>query len=194
MNDQKSPWTLLSRSRKYENDWIAVDEHQVRHARGFSSAYGVVHNKQLGTQTIAIDQEGRVCLVGQFRYPQGLYSWELPAGGGGPDQPPLETAQRELREETGLIASKWLPLLQLTVAGSISDSRVFCFVAWELEATERELDPQEVIQRQRVPFKEAVDSALNGTIQDSASVAALLALRRKLDAGDLPADLAAALR
>lgn len=194
MSDHKNPWSLLSRSRKYENDWIAVDEHQLRHERGFSSAYGVVHNKQVGTQTIAVDQNGCVCLVGQFRYPLGCYSWELPAGGGGHDQRPLDTAKRELREETGLIANQWLPLLQLTVAGSISDSRVVCFVAWGLSETKRNLDRQEVIQLDRVPFREALAMALNGAVRDAASVAALLALAAKLNTGDLPADLIAALQ
>ena len=150
--------------------------------------------KQFGTQIVPVDDAGCTYLVGQYRYGVGRYSWELPAGGGRPDEEPVEIARRELREETGFVADGWLELLRLDVATSLTDARNVSFVAWGLRRGERRLDRQEVIEVRRVPFAEAVRLALGGDITDVVSIAALLALDTRLARGELPEDLAACLR
>ena len=190
LSSEENPWTTLSVSRQYENGWIAVDEHEVRDAAERPGRYGVVRFKEIGVHVLPIDDEGRVTLVGQYRYAARRYSWEIPAGGGEPDADPLEAAGRELREETGIEARHWLELLRLTLSGSITTAQSLCFAAWGLGPAERHLDAQEVIKLRRVLFAEAVELALGGEIRDAPSVATILALGAKADRGELPPDLA----
>ena len=194
MSDPANPWTTLSTTRHYENDWIAVDEHQVRNAAGHTNPYGTVHFKHRGIGILQIDRDGHVHLVGQYRYAANYYSWEIPAGGGNPDEEPVEAARRELREEMGLTAESWLELLHLTLSGAITDQRAVCFVAWGLGQHERKPDEQEVLKRRRVPFPEALRMALGGEITEAISVATILALQARTALGELPEDLARLLR
>ncbi|MCK7556386.1 NUDIX hydrolase [Chitinophaga sedimenti] len=68
-------------------------------------------------------------LVGQYRFPLEAYSWEIPEGGGSFDDEPLDTAKRELLEETGLVAHSWKPLLQMHLSNSVSDEVALVFLA-----------------------------------------------------------------
>ena len=194
MADETNPWTTLSSTRVYETSWITVIEHQVRDAAGHDSPYGVVHFKQIGLKILALDDRGRIPLVGQYRYPAGYFSWELPAGGGDAGEAPRRAAERELREETGLTARNWLELIRLVPSGSVTDQRELCFLAWDLESGERDLDEQEVIRVRRVPFGEALRMAMGGGIMDSGSVAAIVTAHLKALRGELPEDVADRLR
>jgi 8-oxo-dGTP pyrophosphatase MutT (NUDIX family) len=145
-------------------------------------------------RTLPIDREGFTYLVGQYRFGAHYYSWELPAGGADPDEDLRAAAKRELREETGLLAESWLPLLEIIPSGSITDEKETCFVAWGFDKVERDLDPQEVIRLRRVPFDEALRMAITGEIRDAGSVAALCALRVRVLQSDLPDELAQRLK
>ena len=74
----------------YENPWIAVREDQVLRPDGQPGIYGVVHFKNRAVGVLPVDDDGRVWLVGQHRYPLDAYSWEIPEGGG----PEAETPRR----------------------------------------------------------------------------------------------------
>jgi 8-oxo-dGTP pyrophosphatase MutT (NUDIX family) len=192
MND--NPWTILSSHSVYEDGWIRLVEHKVRDASGAERPYAVVHFKKVGVRILPIDREGHTYLVGQYRFGSAYFSWELPAGGGDPDEAPRAAAERELREEAGLLAENWLPSLELVPSGSITDEQELSLIAWVFDRVDRDLDPQEVIRLRRVPFDEAVRMALSGEIRDAGSVAAILALHVKALRGDLPDDLAARMK
>src|SRR5690242_1220711 len=74
-------WTTLSRRLVYENPWIAVHEDQVLRPDGQPGIYGVVQFKNRAIGVLPVDEDGGIWLVGQFRYPLGRYSWEIPEGG-----------------------------------------------------------------------------------------------------------------
>ena len=74
--------------------------------------YGRVHFKNIAVGVIPIDSEGNTWLVGQYRYPLNEYSWEIPEGGCPEGEKELDTAKRELKEETGLVANQWEELLR----------------------------------------------------------------------------------
>jgi hypothetical protein len=111
MDQTKNPWTVVSQATVYENEWIRVDHQDVLGPSGSPGVYGTVHFKCHATGVIPIDENGNVVLVGQYRFPLREYSWEIPEGGGPKNVPFLNSAQRELREECGLVAKGWQEIL-----------------------------------------------------------------------------------
>ncbi|MGB7982970.1 MAG: NUDIX hydrolase [Candidatus Nanopelagicales bacterium] len=130
----------------------------------------------------AVDDEGRILLIRQYRHPVAAYLWEVPAGLlDKPDEDPLECARRELAEEAGVSAERWSPLLGLALSPGGTSERIIVFLATGLtvdpdsrphtgEAEEREL-PQAW-----VPIPDAMDRCLDGSIANATAVAAILAL------------------
>ncbi len=109
----------------------------------------------------------------------------MPRGSGSGDADPLATAQRELREETGLEAQGWLHLFTLTPSPGISSERAPCFLAWNLTQEGQRPDETEDLRLRRIPFREAVAAATGGEIVDATSIACLLTLQARLTAGAL---------
>lgn len=157
-------------------------EDQVINPGGGNGIYGVVSMKNLAIGIIPIDQEGNTWLVGQYRYTLNEYSWEIPMGGGPMTDSPLESAQRELREETGFTAAKWTQISRLHTSNSVTDEEGFVFLAEELTAGETEFEETEDLKIWKLPFSEAVQMTLNNEITDCISVAGLLQADRLLAA------------
>jgi 8-oxo-dGTP pyrophosphatase MutT (NUDIX family) len=190
MDETKNPWTVRSRATMYENKWIRVDHQEVLTPSGRPGIYGTVHFKGQATGVVPVDGRGNVILVGQYRFPLGTYSWEIPEGGGPRDVPALESVQRELREECGLAAAHWLEILQADLSNSVTDERCTAFLAWGLSEAPAQPDETEMLQVGRVPFWDAVDRVKRGEIRDAVSVAALLRVALMALQGELPEPVA----
>jgi 8-oxo-dGTP pyrophosphatase MutT (NUDIX family) len=193
MDETKNPWKIINRATVYENDWIRVDHHEVLDPSGGPGIYGTVHFKGLATGVVPIDEMGNVVLVGQYRFPLKSYSWEIPEGGGARSVPVLESAQRELREECGLVARHWMEIQCMELSNSVSDERSTGFLAWELSGVSAEPDETEKLQVARVPFWKAVERVKRGEIRDAVSVAALLRVALMALQGELPEQIARAI-
>ena len=152
MDEVKSPWTVLSKATVYDNAWIRVDHHEVLNPAGGPGVYGVVHFKAHATGIVPIDERGNVILVGQYRFPLSAYSWEVPEGGSFGDSSILQSAQRELREECGIVARCWTEIQGMDMSNSVSDERGTIFLAWDLRQAAAEPEPTEQIEVARVPF------------------------------------------
>lgn len=176
----ENPWKTQSVKTVYENPWIKLEEHQVITPAGKEGIYGKVHFKNRAMAIVPIDQDGNTWLVGQFRYTLDEYSWEIPMGGGPIDQDLLESAKRELKEETGLSASKWTELMKIHTSNSVTDEWGLIYLAEELTEGETEFEDTEVLQIKKLPFQEALDMVMKGEITDSISVAGLLKAARIL--------------
>jgi 8-oxo-dGTP pyrophosphatase MutT (NUDIX family) len=174
MNEHVNPWRTLSSERKYNNAWIEVTEHQVVNPGGGRGIYGTVHFKNRAIGVLPIDADGNTWLVGQYRYPLWRYSWEIPEGGGALDVEPVESAKRELREETGLVAASWQKLLELHLSNSVTDEGAVIFLATELSQGEAAPEETEALSLRKLPFDEAYAMVLAGEITDVISVAAIL--------------------
>lgn len=176
----ENPWKTLSKKPIYENPWIRVEEHQVITPAGKEGIYGKVHFKNRAMAIIPIDYEGYTWLVGQYRYTLDEYSWEIPMGGGPNDMDLLESAKRELKEETGLLANKWTELLKIHTSNSVTDEWGLIYLAEDLTQGETEFEETEQLLIKKLPFKEALEMVMSGQITDSISVAGLLKAARIL--------------
>ena len=169
-----NPWKTLSVKPIYDNPWISLSEAQVINPNGGQGIYGVVHYKNRAIGILPIDEHGYTWLVGQYRYATNEYSWELPEGGGPLNESPLEAAQRELREETGLSAGQWREIMQMKISNSVTDEHCHVYLAQDLSQGETDTEECEQLHLKRIPLVDAVDMVLRGEITDSISVATLL--------------------
>ena len=173
----ENPWTIVGEQQVYDNPWIGVTEYDVINPSGGKGIYGKVHYKNLAIGVIPLDAEGYIWLVGQYRFVLNCYTWEIPEGGGDPAVPPMESAQRELKEETGLEASEWTLLLEMHLSNSIGDEQAFIYLARGLHQGESEPEETEQLIVRRVPFEEAYEMVERGEITDSISVAGILKIK-----------------
>ena len=169
-----NPWKKMSAQVKYDNPWISLTEYQVITPAGTEGIYGKVHFKNIAVGVIAIDSENNTYLVGQYRFPLDLYSWEIPEGGCPEGTDWLEAAKRELKEETGFVAANWTEILQMHVSNSVSDEFAVVYVAQQLIAGQSAPEETEDLQIIKMPFNQAVQWVMEGKITDSISVAAIL--------------------
>jgi len=162
----------------YENPWIKVEEHEVINPAGNDGIYGTVHFKNRAMAIIPVDAEGNTWLIGQYRYSLNEYSWEIPMGGGPIGIDFLESAKRELKEETGLTASKWTELLKIHTSNSVTDEVGIVYLAEVLTQGETSFEDTEILQIRKLPLKEVVDMAMKGEITDSISLAGIFKAAR----------------
>ncbi len=183
------PWTVEDARVAFENPWIRITDHKVRRPDGSPGEYGVVHFKNRAVGVLPIDGRGRVPLVGQHRFPFDAYSWELPEGGGPPDEDPLATAKRELAEETGFIAASWFDLAAFDISNSVTDERAICFLAADLSPGPAAPDPTEILDHRTMSFGELHDCVIGGEIRDSLTVVMVLTAKEKALRGAFPAPI-----
>jgi ADP-ribose pyrophosphatase len=117
--------------------------------------------------------DGSVLMERQFRYPLGQHFYELPAGKLEPDEAPIETAKRELLEETGYAAAEWRELGRLHPCVGYSDEKIDFFLARKLEFRGAHLDEGEFLETLRVPLAESVDWIRRGRITDTKTILGL---------------------
>lgn len=178
--EEQNPWKTLSTQAIYDNPWIRVREDQVINPSGGRGIYGVVSFKNKAIGIIPVDKNGNTYLVGQYRYALEAYSWEIPMGGGLLQNNILESARRELREETGLTAQSWTQILRLHTSNSVTDEEGFVFLAQDLQQGETDFEETEDLRIRRLHVREAIEMVFEGEITDAISVAGLLALPRFL--------------
>jgi 8-oxo-dGTP pyrophosphatase MutT (NUDIX family) len=182
-HETANPWQTRVVTRVYENPWIEVSHHDVIKPSGGDGIYGVIHFKNLALGIVALDAEGNTWLVGQYRYALGRYSWEIPEGGGPHGIPPLESAMRELREETGIEATVWTHLLDMDLSNSVTDESGRAYVAQGLAFGVPAPEDTEHLAVRRLPFAEALAMVLRGEITDAMSMVALLKTNEWLRSG-----------
>ncbi len=178
MNPSENPWQTLRSTVVYENPWVRFRHEEVTTPAGKPGIYGVAHFKHKAIAIVPLDEEGNTWLVGQYRYPLQEYSWEIPMGGGSLDVDPLESARRELQEETGLTARRWACIGRIHTSNSVTDEEGFIFIAEDLTPGPTQFDETEVIQVKKVPLTEAIRMVMDNEITDSLSVYGLLKVAR----------------
>ena len=127
-----------------------------------------------GVAVLALEDDGRVVMVRQFRYALGRELLELPAGKLEEKENPMAAAVRELEEETGYIASAVEPLGQIVPTGGYNSEVLYLFLATGLIAGESHPDEGEFLSVELVPFDKALAMVLDGRIEDAKTAVGLM--------------------
>ncbi|WP_377322746.1 NUDIX domain-containing protein [Pimelobacter simplex] len=170
-----SAWSRTSSRVVYENPWIRVREDEVLRPDGDAGVYGVVEVRHVAVFVVAVTDDDEVVLVAVDRYTTGdPASLEIPAGGSDGEEP-LVAAQRELREETGLVAARWREIGRMNALVGVSDAREVVFLAHGLTyAGGEELAADGIVGVHRVPISALPERIARGDITDASSLAAIL--------------------
>lgn len=184
-------WTAGPAAPLADNPWFALEAYRATAPTGTPADYYVQRYKNVAVGVLPLHDDGTVTLVGQWRFPFDAYSWEIPEGGAPHHEDPLDGAKRELKEEAGLIAADWRPVLRMQLSNASSDEVCIGYLATGLSPCEAEPEDTEALAVARVPFHEALHAAVTGHIQDAIAVAMLLRAHHMAVAGELPAALAA---
>jgi ADP-ribose diphosphatase len=139
---------------------------------GISVDFAIVRHPG-ASAIVAFDEDGTIAMLTQYRHAVGGWIREIPAGCRNGSESPLECAQRELREEAGIVASRWDHLGSIVTIPSFCDERIELFLARGLGAADGELDHDEVIEVSRVPLDDAIAMIRRGEIIDAKTIAAL---------------------
>lgn len=123
---------------------------------------------------VALTEDGRICLVRQYRTALGRVTVEVPAGKLSPGEDPLECANRELLEETGMSAEKCAFLTTIATSDGFTDELIHIYMATGLTFTRSDPDADEFINVDLVPLEELVDAVLDGRIEDAKTVVGAL--------------------
>ena len=193
MARQRGPWLVHETRGAYQNPWITVTEHAVTRPDGKPGVYGVVNFANLAMAILPVFEDGTITLVGQHRFPQDRYSWEIPEGGGPLADDPLASAQRELKEETGLTAANWQEILRMDLSNSVTDEAAIGYIATGLSQGEAEPEGTEELQIRRISFRAALEEVSRGDISDALTVAMLLRAYYMAQEGELDPALANAM-
>jgi 8-oxo-dGTP pyrophosphatase MutT (NUDIX family) len=165
-----NPWKKVSSRVVYQNPWITVREDQVITPRGEPGIYGVVEPR-LATGVVALTQDNQIYLVGQYRYPLDIYSWEIPEGGAEHGEDPLEAIKRELLEEAGVTAKSWKQIgHEIHLSNCFTNERAYLYLATDLEVGPSAPDATEVLQVRTVPLEEAFAMIQRGEITDAMTI------------------------
>ncbi len=174
----ENPWKKISSVLVYENPWVSIHHEEVIKPNGEPGIYGKAHFKNFAAAVLPLDHENNTWLVGQFRYTLNEYSWEIPMGGGALNSDILESAKRELKEETGMEANHWTPLGNIHTSNSVTNEVGYLFLAEELAFGESQPDDTEILTLKKVSLQEAVRMVMDSEITDSLSIAAILKVAR----------------
>ncbi|MCB9287064.1 MAG: NUDIX hydrolase [Lewinellaceae bacterium] len=182
----QNPWKTLSSEVVYDNSWIQVTHHEVITPTGTDGIYGLVHFKNLAIGIVPLDEEENTWLVGQYRFALKKYTWEIPEGGSPIGlEGPLESARRELMEETGIRAREWTKILDLHNSNSVTDETGMVFLARGLRFGEAAPEETEDLRVKKVPFREALEMVFRGEITDALSQLGLMRVGYLLKGNEL---------
>lgn len=183
------------RERMVGAKWTVVTDHVVLDAETTVERDIVVHPGAVGI--VALDDGDRAVILRQYRHPVAAHLWEIPAGLlDEPGESPWSTAQRELVEEAGLVATEWHTLIDLYSSPGMSSETVRVFVARGLSdvpPADRPMptDEERDLVVARVELSELVGQVMSGHVHNSLAVAAVLAAtesRRQRWSSLLPPD------
>lgn len=169
----------VKRELMYEGTILKIYKDHMRFENGNTAEWDFIHHDGAAA-VVPIMEDGRILMVTQYRNALERDTLEIPAGKlDDPNESGLVCASRELEEETGYRSEnlKWILTLRTTVA--FCDERIEVYVAKDLIPSRQNLDEDEYVDVKAYTLEELKEKIFDGTIQDSKTVAALLAYESK---------------
>lgn len=163
----------LSSESIYKGRVIELRRDAVELENGSKATREVIHHNG-GVAVFALDDDGNVLLVRQYRYPYGEVLTEIPAGKLAVGEDPGECGRRELLEETGYAAGDYRFLGKVYPSPGYIDEILYLYTAKDLVFEGQCLDDDEFLTVSRVPYEKAVEMCLNGEIKDAKTLIAIL--------------------
>jgi 8-oxo-dGTP pyrophosphatase MutT (NUDIX family) len=182
MSDE-NPYKILGTKTVYKNPWIRVREDKVVQPSGKDGIYGVVESDD-SVMVAALNENNEVYVIRTFNYPDASWNWELP-GGGGDGEDAVVASQRELVEETGILAEDWELLGKTRVCNGLMTERMYTYLARNLTlnstaSTKDENDEAIIGEGKFVSIAEVHEMIAAGEINDSQSMTGLYLLEQWL--------------
>lgn len=156
----------------YRGRALTLNEERATFPDGRQAILEVVRHPG-GAGALALDEDGRICLIRQFRYAAGGWLWEIPAGRLESGEAALHCARRELAEEAGIQAADWQPLGTLLPSPGICDERIHLFLARDLVQVPTAHEAGEYIEIHWLSLDEGLARICAGEIVDAKTVIAL---------------------
>lgn len=171
---------LIERKSIYEGRIVNLSVDKVELPNGRVCELEMIRH-QGAAAVVPVDDERNVLMVKQYRYASGGWLLEVPAGKLDGGEAPENCATREVREETGYKPGKLIPMGWIFTTPGFTDEKIWLYLARDLEPSKQNLQTDEVLTVERMPFSEAFNMALKGEIHDAKSVCALLRAPRFLN-------------
>ena len=134
----------------------------------------MVHFKNRAIGILPLDNDYNTWIVGQYRFPINQYSWEIPEGGGKRGVDPIDSAKRELFEETGITANKWTKIQEMYLSNSASDEFCILYIAQDLTFGAAEPEDDEQLELRKIHFDDLYKMVETVEITDSLTVCIVL--------------------
>ncbi len=161
---------VISSREVLKNKLFTVQEEVAKDPSGFQIKRFIVRHPGSAVM-MAVDEKDRILLVKQFRLPAQRKLWELPAGRLDPGESPLAAAKRELREETGYAAKRWVKLGSFWASPGYVAEKMNVFLALELTAGEQQMMDDERIEMRWFGHREVAEQIQTGKIVDGKTIA-----------------------
>lgn len=173
INKMVGPYTVLDTKEIYKNPWLTLREDKVIRPGGSEGIFGIIEMVP-GSSVLPLDNDGNVYLVSEYKYGIEKDSLETISGALNENELPIDAAKRELKEELGLVASKWRELGYVDPFTTTVQSQNHLFLAEGITQGDSNPDEGEELKLVKVKFDEAVKMVLNGKITHSASCVLIL--------------------
>jgi 8-oxo-dGTP pyrophosphatase MutT (NUDIX family) len=160
---------LLSLKNVFRGRVIEVNVERVQLPNDAVADLEIIHHPG-GAAVVAVNERREICLLRQFRHAANGWLWELPAGKIDNREPPLQTAQRELEEEAGVIAASWQSLGDIVSSPGVFTEVIHLFLATGLRVAAAKPEEHEVLEIHWKPIAEALQMAQDGDLRDAKSL------------------------
>jgi ADP-ribose pyrophosphatase len=164
--------TINSRKKLYQGRVFELISENITLENGVTTDMEFIHHPGAAGIVPVLDRN-RIILIKQYRHSLREYIWEIPAGTRDPDETALTCARRELVEETGYSAEKWIELYDITPVPGYSDERIGLFLALNLKTARQNLDKDEMLNVHTIDIDDAMCMIQHGEIRDSKTITGL---------------------